>query len=162
MDQDVSPTVRKLMSALTQFRKLDWHRYTTVRHTPSELRLLFCIKQGAMRGNQEMKVSEISRLLNVTPPTVTQLLKGLEANGLVERHTDLTDRRAVGITLTEKGTRVIMQASAELSATLGELTEYLGEEQSEQLAALLSKTFLFFQEKSTRAVRTSGSGNHVE
>lgn len=154
MDQDANPTVRKLMNALMQFTKLAWHRHAAAGHTPGAIRVLFCLKHRAMHGDREVKVSEISRLLGVTPPTVTQLLKGLEAHGLVERHTDLTDRRVVGIALTEKGAGVIQQALAEYSATLRELTEYLGQEQSEQLASLLSKTSLFFQERATRATHS--------
>jgi DNA-binding MarR family transcriptional regulator len=92
-------------------------------------------------------VSEISKQLGVTSPTITQLLKGLEAHGLIERHIDTIDRRAVGIKLTAKGVMVAQQASDAFFASIKGLVEYLGEEQSDQLAELLSKVFRYFSER---------------
>jgi DNA-binding MarR family transcriptional regulator len=94
-----------------------------------------------------IKVSEISKQLQVTSPTITQLLKGLEANGFVERRIDPNDRRAVGIILTEKGEMVTKQAADTFFTTLQGLIEFLGEEQSDELAELLSKVFRYFNEK---------------
>ena len=106
-----------------------------------------------------MKVSEISKRLQVTPPTVTQLIKGLEAHGLVERNIDLTDRRAVGIKLTEKGERVTRQAADDFIASINGLIEYLGEEQSDQFAELLVKVSRYYNEKAASAEFEHWSGD---
>jgi DNA-binding MarR family transcriptional regulator len=97
-----------------------------------------------------MKVSEISKQLHVTSPTITQLLKGLEANNLVERHSDPADRRTIGISLTEKGNSVAQKASDSFSELLHGVIEYLGEEQSEQLADLMLKVSSYFEERATK------------
>lgn len=102
----------------------------------------------------EMKVSEISKQLHVTSPTITQLLNSLEANGLIERHSDVIDRRAVGITLTGKGEIVTQQAADAFLASLNGLVEYLGEEQSTQLAELLFKVFRYFNERGASLYHT--------
>jgi DNA-binding MarR family transcriptional regulator len=112
---------------------------------------LFCIKKSANGILPEMKVSEISRRLQVTSPTITQLLKGLEAHGLIERHIDNIDRRSVGVKLTPKGEAVTQQAMDTLLASISGLIEYLGEEQSTQLVELLSKVFLYFSEREVSA-----------
>jgi DNA-binding MarR family transcriptional regulator len=137
---------------------------------PSEIRVLFCIKKGtraacpseqsdsAERKMSEVKVSEISRLLHVTSPTVTQLLKGLEANGLVERHVDPADRRSVGITLTEKGEHVTQQAADAFASAMHGLMEYLGEEESDHLADLLFKVSRYYNEQTASAQQSSWSG----
>jgi DNA-binding MarR family transcriptional regulator len=75
------------------------------------------------------------------------MLKSLEANGLIERRIDPTDRRAVGITLTKKGEMVTQKAEDTFYSSVDGLVEYLGEEQSDQLAELLSETFRYFNEK---------------
>ncbi len=147
MENQTNPTVQKLLQALMQFKKAEWHQRSIAGCKPSEIRVLFCIKKGLKHDTPEMKVSEISKLLHVTSPTITQLLKGLEANGLIERNIDPTDRRAVGITLTEQGEMVTQQAAAAFTASLHGLIAYLGEEQSDQLAELLTKAFHYYNEK---------------
>ena len=94
-------TAQKLLGAFKRFNRVAWHQGSFMGCKPSEIQLLFCIKRGMMRSDAPaMKVSEISKHLHVTAPTITQLLKGLEAHELIERRVDPTDRRAVGIQLT--------------------------------------------------------------
>jgi DNA-binding MarR family transcriptional regulator len=94
-----------------------------------------------------MKVSEISKLMGVTSPTTTQVLNGLEAHGLIERRIDPLDRRAIGVRLTEKGEGVAQKAREAFFARISGLVDYLGEEQSDQLANLLGKVFRYFEER---------------
>jgi DNA-binding MarR family transcriptional regulator len=142
-----NPTAQKLMRAFMQFHRLQAHQPNFAACTPGEIRMLFFLGHAARSGNAEMKVSEISKHLHVTSPSVTQLLKGLEANGLVERRIDPADRRAVGITLTQQGELVTVQASEALEASFEGLIDYLGEEDSNQLAHLLEKVSRYYSEK---------------
>src|SRR5437660_8125739 len=102
MERTSNPTEQKLLRAFMQFKKAEWHQRSIEGCTPSEIRVMFCIKKSVKPDTHEMKVSEISKHLHVTAPTITQLLKGLEAHELIERRVDPTDRRAVGIQLTKK------------------------------------------------------------
>ena len=140
-------TAEKLMRSFMQFHKVGWHEHSVAGCTPSEIKVLFCVAKGMKHNNAIITVSEISKILQVTSPTVTQILKKLETNGFVERHADDIDRRVVRITLTEKGLGVAQQARAEFRASLDELIGYLGEEQSNQLADLLSRVSQYYQEK---------------
>jgi DNA-binding MarR family transcriptional regulator len=149
MDIATNATEQKLLQALGQFKRARWHDSTIGGCKPSEIRALFCIKNGAT-PDAPMKVSDISKQLHVTSPTITQLLKGLEANNLVERHNDPTDRRTIGISLTEKGNAVAQRASDVFSESLHGLMNYLGEEQSEQLASLLFKVSAYFEEQAAK------------
>ena len=159
MDGSIDPTMQKLMRAFEQFHRAEWHERTVAGCKPSEIRVLFCVKKGVKPDTPEMKVSEISKMLHVTSPTITQLLKGLEANGLIERHIDPTDRRAVGITLTEKGDMVTQQAADAFCASLNGLIEYLGEEQSNQLAELLSRVLRYYNEKAASVNHSLWNGD---
>ena len=156
---DLSPMVQRLMRSFMQFNKVGWHHHSVAGCKPSEIRVLFCVKRGMMPGASEIKVSEISRLLHVTSPSVTQLLKSLEANGLIERHIDPADRRAVGVRLTEKGEGVTRQAMEGMTRSLQGLIEYLGEEESDQLIELLSKVFRYFSEQEVNVHQSQWNGD---
>ena len=159
ISSEVNPIVQKLMRSFMEFNKAGWHQHTVAGCKPSEIRVLFCAKKGMKPGTSEIKVSEISKLLHVTSPTVTQLLKGLEANGLIERRVDLVDRRSVGVRLTEKGESVTQQAMDDLTFSLEGLIEYLGEEESNQLVATLSKVFRYFSTQEANVHQSQWNGD---
>jgi DNA-binding MarR family transcriptional regulator len=159
MDETTTLTKYRLFSALMQYRRPGWHPPSIAGCNPGEIRVLFCIKRGINPENiSDMKVSEISKRLQVTPPTITQALNSLEANGLIERQIDKTDRRMVSVRLTRKGEMVTQQAEEAFSASINGLIEYLGEEESNQLADLLSKAFRYFNEKDTTIYHKQWSG----
>ncbi|WP_340026255.1 MarR family transcriptional regulator [Paenibacillus sp. FSL K6-1096] len=108
--------------------------------------LLVCIARSAPSAEQGLKVSEISRYLGLTPPTVTQLINSLEAKELVERQPDPSDRRVVRIRLTKEGKIITRKGRDHMNATLNRLVEYLGEEESDQLAELLLKVYTFMED----------------
>ena len=140
-------TAEKLLRSFMQFHKAGWHEHSVAGCTPSEIKVLFCVRKGMKQNNSIITVSEISKILRVTSPTVTQILKKLEANGFVERHADDIDRRVVRITLTEKGQGVAHKAEEEFHASLDGLIDHLGEEQCNQLADLLFRVFHYYHEK---------------
>jgi len=163
METDIhaNAITQKLLSALGQFHRLKGEEHTVAGCKPSEIRVLFCIKHRAKPGTCKMRVSEISKQLHVTSPSITQLLKSLRANGLIERHIDLMDRRAVDVILTQKGEEVTQQAWEGFLTSLHELVEYLGEEQSNQLAELLFKVFGYYKEKVASANISPWNGEEV-
>jgi DNA-binding MarR family transcriptional regulator len=136
---------RKLIGAFMQFGRVEWHQRSIMGYKPSEIRVLFCIMKGDRAGSGEITVSEISKRLRVTSPTVTQLIKGLEAEGLIERAANPADRRVVDIKLTEKGVMVTQQARHNFLESIKGLIEYLGEEQSDQFAELLLKASHYYK-----------------
>lgn len=147
---ETEATAQKLLQALDRFHRVKWHEPQPVVGgcKPSEIRVLFCIKNGT-KPDGLVKVSEISRQMHVTSPTVTQLLNSLEPNGLIIRQIDPDDRRSVGIRLTEKGEWVTERAWEGFLSALQGLIEYLGEEDSEKLADLLFKVLRYIEEKQT-------------
>lgn len=104
---------------------------------------------GARTGAHEVGVtiSEVSDVFGVTPPTVTQLINGLEESGYVKRAADPDDRRAVRITLTDMGEEVLNKALDAHFAALDGLVNYLGEEDSHTLAELLSRAYTYFSQR---------------
>jgi DNA-binding MarR family transcriptional regulator len=141
-----SPIAQKLLKSFMQFRKTGWHDKKIAGYNPSEFKVLATIRHGANDLNTEMKVSEISKLLQVTSPTVTQIINTLEKDGLVERTVDPEDRRAVKIKLSEAGMETTEKARKAFYQTFLGLIDFLGEEDSERLANLLSKVHEYFNE----------------
>ncbi|WP_245891081.1 MarR family winged helix-turn-helix transcriptional regulator [Desmospora activa] len=152
-------TAEKLMKSFLRFSKTNWqHQQTFFRYKPSEMRVLFCIKRGSSLDKPEMKVSEISKHLQVTPPTVTQLINELEGKGLVERQVDPADRRAVRIRLTEQGEAVQQEAEDAFLSSFQGLVAYLGEKESLQLSKLMSKATRYFHEQKNPSQVSEGEG----
>jgi DNA-binding MarR family transcriptional regulator len=141
-------TVQKLLKSFMEFRKIGWHNKKIAGYNPSEFKVLVTIQREANEKKTEMKISEISQFLQVTPPTITQIINVLEKDGLVERTIDPEDRRAVKIKLTPEGLKVTAKARLAFSETFLGLIDFLGEEESEQLADLLSKVQQYFNQQS--------------
>lgn len=57
----------------------------------------------ALWEDEPLRVSELSRLLELDPGTLSPLLKRLEAAGYLRRERDPRDERALAVVLTEKG-----------------------------------------------------------
>lgn len=146
MEDSLGAAARKLMQAFLRFRRL--HRVLSPIEglRPSEIMILYHIRAKTGSDCPGVKVSELSASLEVAPPTVTQLVNGLVANGFVERSTDPNDRRAVRLSLTDKGRRALRKATDAFANDFRGLVEYLGEEDSAKLADLLSKVFVYLSE----------------
>lgn len=149
MEDNKELIVQKIMKCLSEFRRLHKHKSPISDLTHSETMVLFCIKNYVETHEIGIKTSELSNILNVASPTITQQVNSLERRGFVERNVDKEDRRAVRIKVTEKGEEVFKKASEEFEASINGLVEYLGSDQSEQLANLLSKTFNYFMNKAS-------------
>ncbi|WHY80014.1 MarR family transcriptional regulator [Neobacillus sp. WH10] len=143
-----SETAQKLLQSFMKFKKTGWHNKKIAGFNPSEFRVLATIQRCANDNNTEMKVSEISQLLEVTPPTITQIINILEKDSLIERTVDPEDRRAVKIKLTPAGIEAAESARKAFSETFLGLIDYLGEQESGQLAELLSKVHDYFNQVS--------------
>lgn len=144
MEKAKNPTTQKLLEAFMQLKKVNWHQSPVEGVTFSELQLMFCVKRELEQDTSGIKISEISNFLKVAPPTITQLVNNLEVNGYVQRNLVKEDRRAVRITLTEKGEETIAKAKGEFFSYFDGLVKYLGEEQSDELAEILKKVFIYF------------------
>ncbi|MGG4342582.1 MarR family winged helix-turn-helix transcriptional regulator [Paenibacillus lautus] len=137
----------RLLYSIRMFHKQEWDRHLISGHTPGEIRVLMGLKHHIVPDGPGMKVSEISSMMNVTSPTITQFINALESKGLVERVMDVQDRRAVRVQLTEEGNRVVQETYQNVRNNFNELVEFLGEEDSVKLTELLTKVYHFREQK---------------
>jgi DNA-binding MarR family transcriptional regulator len=61
-------------------------------------------------AGQPISIKQLSKLLKLEAPTLSPLLKRLQAAGLVERHRDPADERSLQVSLTQKGRELRAQA----------------------------------------------------
>ena len=83
-------------------------------------RVLWGLKSGACRAGQ------LAQQAKIAPSTITEIVEGLETDGLVRRETDASDRRAVNVALTADGRRQLQRfenaAAIALAESLSSLT----------------------------------------
>ncbi|MCL2468428.1 MAG: MarR family transcriptional regulator [Micrococcales bacterium] len=88
---------------------------------PGQMRFLRTLH----RAGGTARPGELATALNLAPRSVTTKVDLAEAAGLVERRPDPTDRRATVVALTDRGTAVLAQVSADrtrgMSARLSRL-----------------------------------------
>ncbi|AZK48882.1 MarR family winged helix-turn-helix transcriptional regulator [Paenibacillus lentus] len=135
------PVAQRLLEAVHRFRRAGLHKMAIDGWNNSEIKMLMCIQWGCVQDERGSSVSSLSSMMEVTSPTITQLIKSLERGGLVTRYNDQEDRRVVRVKLTEKGEAVTRLAKEDLARRFKNLYEHLGAEKSEQLASLLEQVY---------------------
>src|SRR3954447_12637478 len=83
--------------------------------------------------------ADLADCTGVSRATVTGLLDGLEREGLIERHSDPTDRRMVRIKLTRSGEALLERVRPAYFRWLTRILEPLNESERQQLVHLLQK-----------------------
>lgn len=86
----------------------------------SQMRCLHAIAREEMQ-----KMHALAETLEIKLPALSQIVDRLVKRGLVERHADAGDRRAVRLGLTEAARTVLAEARAERHARLAAAVEHL-------------------------------------
>jgi DNA-binding MarR family transcriptional regulator len=109
-------------------------KMVTAGTTPARARLLMTLQcQGSC------KMSDLSAHLSVTPRSVTKLVDGLEAEGLLVREPHPHDRRATIIRLTAAGMKVCKESALANHAAVTEVYERLSPADRQHMARILKK-----------------------
>lgn len=108
--------------------------------------LLMRLMVEEQRGNSAgITPTELSYHQHVGRNTISALLRGLEEQGLVERHLDAIDRRIFRIRLKDDGRRLIARDGPERIRFANGLVSGLSQGEQEQLLVLLTKLFKSIQ-----------------
>jgi len=97
--------------------------------SPARLSVLSVLVFGGAKSPSELAAAEQVRL-----PTISALVRGLEEDGLVRRAPDPDDGRAVRLSATAKGRRILQRGRERRLDNLEELLEPLGREELRTLA----------------------------
>ncbi|MCL2057960.1 MAG: MarR family transcriptional regulator [Oscillospiraceae bacterium] len=144
MDQQISESLSaRLIKAFMKFNRTRWHNAPASGLSQVETDILENIARANRRDNVP-RVSDISMMLRVSSPTVTQHLNNLEDQGYVLRTQSKEDKRSVGISLTEKGDGALKSHLVRLEADFNEFIDYIGQDASEEMIKLLMQAHEFF------------------
>jgi DNA-binding MarR family transcriptional regulator len=148
MNEEANVDIKRMMETFERFFKADWRKQSFLGIKPSEIRVLLCIHNLSSYGQHGVTVSEISKKLSVTSPTITQMIKSLFIHGCIERTKDLNDRRIAYIKLTDRGEQIVEKALLRYKIIFSGLIDTLGNEQSNALIKLLNQVYTYFDEAS--------------
>lgn len=85
------------------------------------------------------RLSDLADRLRIANRSVTEVVDALEAKGLVQRAPSTTDRRAIQVTLTPEGERMMAELADSRSAAGAEFLEPLDTRERDTLRALLAR-----------------------
>lgn len=103
--------------------------------TPFQWRALHTI----MRSDEAVRLGVVAERLRIAPRSATEVVDQLEQRGLVERHPDPSDRRAVIVSPTTAGTTLHDGIMAERRERSDEYFAVLDPAERAQLTTLLSR-----------------------
>jgi DNA-binding MarR family transcriptional regulator len=125
-DETTEVAARLRLSATRLARRL--RQESASGRTPSQLSALASIEQHG-----PLTLGALAEHERVAPPTITNIVAKLEADGLVSRHVDQVDRRFARVAVTETG--AALMAEIRLRKTTW-LAGRIGELEPDQQAAL--------------------------
>ncbi len=103
------------------------------------LRILLRLWLEEQMGCSPVNPTHLSRTQQLSKNTISEHLRALEADRLIERELDQSDRRQFKIHLTDAGRTLVREAAPSHAHMLNELLTPLSSEEIEQLQHLLGK-----------------------
>src|SRR5437773_11730989 len=85
-----------------------------------------------------MRLTDLARVEQVKPPTMTKVIAGLESAGLVRRRADSADARAVRLQATPRGTKLLQDGRRRRVDRLAGALQSLSPDELETLARAAS------------------------
>lgn len=146
MNKESKVDLRRLSDTFERFSRTERKKQPLLKLKQSEIRVLFCIKDISDKREGSSTISEISKQLLVTSPTVTELVKSLSSKGYLERMTNSKDKRVSDLKLTDKGEEIVEKVFASYTSFFNGLVDKLGEEKSVLLIELLEQVCEYIEE----------------
>lgn len=148
MDSNKEILVNLIMKTMKEFRDLIDLSPKPCNLKHSEAMLMFKLKKYLKETKQEKaKTTDISKILELSPSTITPTINSLEEKGYIQRSFDIKDRRVVFIEFTEKGVELEKTINKQFKQGITDIINHLGEEDTNELMRLLNKLIKFSKQK---------------
>lgn len=117
-------------------------RESVMKHFRNSLRMYDLTEQQwrilrALMTVKEIEVTELARATFLLGPSLSRILRDLEARRLIERHPDENDLRRARITISAAGLDLIEKVSPHSEEIYAEITRAFGAERMRELQRLL-------------------------
>ena len=137
--EQVARSFKRAMAAVRRLRGRESHRPGEL--TDAQYSLLFCL-----RGEGQMSLRDLADAADLSPASVTEMLEGLTAAGLVKRERSDRDRRVVFTSLTHSGRSLVEERRARFEPRLRAALEPFGEDELVVAARVLERLRGLFEE----------------
>ena len=137
--QELGQSFKRTTAALRRLRGRETHR-------PGELSYAQYILLFGLAAGGELSAGELASSADLSPGTVTQMLDGLTAAGLVERVRSERDKRVVLVSLTDRGESVVGARRARLEPLWEEALAGFSERELEIASAVLDRLHELFEQ----------------
>lgn len=129
--------LQQLDRYLQNFRRSGIYKRHKTKLSDADIMILFCV--GFCSIDQEIKLSDIAKTLQVTLPAVTHKVNDLVEKKMLEKKTSKKDLRVTYVKLTEAGLHYVESLQDAYYEPLEILVDHLGEEDTKTLIRLLKK-----------------------
>jgi len=139
---------RKLLETFSRLHRLlhgSFFKSLTKKIRPSSLIIMMMLKKAEKRGEDGVRVSEIAAYMGISVSGVTQAITGLEKHGYIARQMSPEDRRAVLVSITEEGKKIMVPATKKLEDQFAGLVHFMGEDNSRTLVTLMVQVSEYFE-----------------
>lgn len=141
------------LEGLRRYRR--WYRGRTIPIRKNEMMLLMFLEHHMPLDSPGLQPSELGKMLRLTRPTITSMVKSLERNGYVVRINDEEDRRVVFVKLTGKGESLVNKSREGFARNIAELIGFLGEKDAEELIRIMGRLRRYMETKNVNQDRGS-------
>ena len=131
------------LDALSCTHQKELYRLGSAITTQGEDGLLLCL----YAADRPMLSGELVERMGLTTGRIANILRMLEAKGLVDRAQDASDRRKVHITLSAQGRARAEEQYRARAEAHRRLLDYLGDEDADSLLHLLERCLEYYAEE---------------
>lgn len=117
--------------------------------SPSHIRVIDTIHCLSEKG-QPVKISDISKELKVTAPSITRLINELEAKHVLTKNQEQVDKRVTSLTLTTSGQTYYQIYVKEYHAQLALLFSSISEQAIQTTAATIFQAYEIMKGQETK------------
>jgi len=114
---------------------------------------------SAFHDDRQYTMSELSKNALVKMPSMTEMVDRLEAEGILKRVRDTSDRRVVNVSLTEKGRKIHATMVGRRREEMSELFGQLGSRDLNDLVAALRQVSTILRKITKANEKTSGKNS---
>jgi DNA-binding MarR family transcriptional regulator len=136
----------QMMNLIHQLFRLHKESFRLNDLTALETRVLYLTYRLGKEGKEHVSVTTLKQLMNVSHPTISQVVSKLQQKGLIRRDKDQSDKRISIIKLTSEGQTKLDLAFKSANKSFVEMSERLGSEKSKQFISILEEMIHYYKE----------------
>jgi len=121
--------------------------------TDLEARVLYNVNHYKQKHEVGINIRDLKNKLNVSSPTVSQVINDLEKRDIVKRVHDSHDKRVTRVEVSKIGSLELKKAFDIVEERFVNLSMHLGEEKSKQLIEILNQMITYFTQGENNETR---------